>query len=1043
MTNNSFFRKLQWAVLVAIFAFSNITAQDNVGIGTLTPNAKALLDLTSTDKGLMVPRMTTALRLAINPAGNADAALLVYDLNDNLFYFWNSTQWVPFPQAAGGGNNISLTYNPVTGELTLVDNGGTLTANIAPNTDNQTLTLNTVTNILSISNGNSVDLTPYVNTDNQNLTAATLTGTTLTIEIQNGTPVSVDLSSLLGTDNQTLTLTGTDLSISNGNTVDLSPFVNTDNQDLTAATLTGTVLTIEIQNGAPVSVDLNSLLGTDEQDLIIVGDSLLITNGQGVDLTPYINTDNQDLTAATLTGNTLTIEIQNGAPVSVDLSALLGTDNQTLTLTGTDLTISNGNTVDLSPFVNTDNQDLTAATLTGTVLTIEIQNGAPVSVDLNSLLGTDEQDLVIVGDSLLITNGQGVDLSQYGGDWKLLGNAGTDPSVNFLGTTDAQDLVFRTNNTERVRTLSSNGFVGIGTPSPIARLDVWGNIHQNGTSDIAGQGTYLNWNFNTVTSINGDPVNQGMTHFVNQRGTGPGGFQFEFFDGSDNFLFSPVVIRPSGNVGIGTTQPLHKLMIVDESNAPIGIYEYNDFDGANIRGYRARGSVAAPAAIQLNDPIIRLSAFGYTGANFVQRGQIGIEAAENWTGAANGTQIVFRTTLNGTTAPVERVRIANYGHVGIGTTTPNYRLHLHEEGTNFGQPAIQLTNTVTGTGVNDGARLASQGLDFWVDNRSNGNLLFATNAFERVRINPAGFVGVATTTPQNRMDVAGALAVGSFAGVNTAPANGFIVSGRVRIGVPVATTVAPALAENTVIQLDQSGGYARIGNYNSDPAFGNVNPGTSWAGGVGALAVGMNRNAGRSNVDFWNTSANGQAAANQDVDRGFDWRRFNQTGNEQLLMTLNGIGNLTISGTNYFTSDKRLKSDIKDFDMDVLDKVLQLKPSTYSKTNSALNNGEHVFYGAGENSVADFGFIAQEVFEIFPELVYKPADESKELWAVDYARLSVFLTKAIQQQQEEIEALKLLNNSYKAACDESNMKYEELKTELEYIKSFIFQRAER
>lgn len=35
--------------------------------------------------------------------------------------------------------------------------------------------------------------------------------------------------------------------------------------------------------------------------------------------------------------------------------------------------------------------------------------------------------------------------------WDLLGNTGTDPAINFIGTTDAKDIVFRTNNTEKLR----------------------------------------------------------------------------------------------------------------------------------------------------------------------------------------------------------------------------------------------------------------------------------------------------------------------------------------------------------------------------------------------------------------------------------------------------------------------------------------------------------------------------------------------------------------------------------------------------------------
>lgn len=46
-----------------------------------------------------------------------------------------------------------------------------------------------------------------------------------------------------------------------------------------------------------------------------------------------------------------------------------------------------------------------------------------------------------------------------GGGWSLLGNAGTNPATNFIGTTDAQDLVVRTNNSERLRITSSGTIV--------------------------------------------------------------------------------------------------------------------------------------------------------------------------------------------------------------------------------------------------------------------------------------------------------------------------------------------------------------------------------------------------------------------------------------------------------------------------------------------------------------------------------------------------------------------------------------------------------
>lgn len=55
--------------------------------------------------------------------------------------------------------------------------------------------------------------------------------------------------------------------------------------------------------------------------------------------------------------------------------------------------------------------------------------------------------------------------------WSLTGNSGTIAGTNFVGTTDAQDLVFKTNNTERVR-LNTNGNVGIGQTVPTQKLEV-------------------------------------------------------------------------------------------------------------------------------------------------------------------------------------------------------------------------------------------------------------------------------------------------------------------------------------------------------------------------------------------------------------------------------------------------------------------------------------------------------------------------------------------------------------------------------------------
>ena len=77
----------------------NIFAQ-NVGIGTTTPNASAALDVSSTTRGLLPPRMAAVQRNAIASPANG---LMVYDTDSSAFFFWNGTMWNKL--LAGGASN--------------------------------------------------------------------------------------------------------------------------------------------------------------------------------------------------------------------------------------------------------------------------------------------------------------------------------------------------------------------------------------------------------------------------------------------------------------------------------------------------------------------------------------------------------------------------------------------------------------------------------------------------------------------------------------------------------------------------------------------------------------------------------------------------------------------------------------------------------------------------------------------------------------------------------------------------------------------------
>ena len=68
------------------------TAYAQVGFGTITPDGSAALDITSTTKGLLIPRMTNAQRKAIsNPA--AGLQVFVTDFDGGSFMFYDGTKW--------------------------------------------------------------------------------------------------------------------------------------------------------------------------------------------------------------------------------------------------------------------------------------------------------------------------------------------------------------------------------------------------------------------------------------------------------------------------------------------------------------------------------------------------------------------------------------------------------------------------------------------------------------------------------------------------------------------------------------------------------------------------------------------------------------------------------------------------------------------------------------------------------------------------------------------------------------------------------------
>jgi microcystin-dependent protein len=96
-----------------IIITSTATLYGQVGFNQPNPDAKSILDLTATDKGLLIPRMTTAFRDAISSSPATPESLLVYDTDLKGFYFFQAGTWYSLNEwvKTAGSNNVSLLGN--------------------------------------------------------------------------------------------------------------------------------------------------------------------------------------------------------------------------------------------------------------------------------------------------------------------------------------------------------------------------------------------------------------------------------------------------------------------------------------------------------------------------------------------------------------------------------------------------------------------------------------------------------------------------------------------------------------------------------------------------------------------------------------------------------------------------------------------------------------------------------------------------------------------------------------------------------------------
>jgi hypothetical protein len=113
----------QIILLFPAFFFFTITIRAQVGIGTETPESSSILELSSTSKGLLVPRMTEDQK---NTISSPVQGLLIFQTNGSAgFYTYDGTNWLHLISGSSHGNvNLVETSGTVSASAFVGDGSG-------------------------------------------------------------------------------------------------------------------------------------------------------------------------------------------------------------------------------------------------------------------------------------------------------------------------------------------------------------------------------------------------------------------------------------------------------------------------------------------------------------------------------------------------------------------------------------------------------------------------------------------------------------------------------------------------------------------------------------------------------------------------------------------------------------------------------------------------------------------------------------------------------------------------------------------------------
>tara|TARA_R110000772_G_scaffold268565_2_gene396217 strand:- start:1739 stop:4273 length:2535 start_codon:yes stop_codon:yes gene_type:complete len=328
-------------------------------------------------------------------------------------------------------------------------------------------------------------------------------------------------------------------------------------------------------------------------------------------------------------------------------------------------------------------------------------------------------------------------------------NAEINTAIAASPATSATAMGLGTANTPTFAGLKTTGYVGVGTTSPAATIEI---LSTTASSDTPGTNLITRW-----TPDAGKNQGMGLRYSADKS-------QF-CLDRLYSTAWSNVMTwrRDTGNVGIGTTSPSDKLEI-----AGIGTGQYVKFN------------VAAPYD---GDATTKHTKVAISSSNTADsQAVISFQARDSsnqWRNAdfaLDEGALCFRLPSGTNIAPSSadtRLTIKSTGNVGIGTAAPDAELHVKKAGTDGAYNLVarfeaggNLNNTGSSILINHSA---NRGLLIEAG-RENGDvgiahlgILNSAGSNSRVlTLKQEGNVGIGTTSPAEKLEVAGNIRVSSL-----------------------------------------------------------------------------------------------------------------------------------------------------------------------------------------------------------------------------------------------------------------------------------------